>query len=160
MNRPAIGQKVFFKKQAIKSYSQVQPNRIFRTVWHTWDIKSRFGFFIGYRTVFDGITTVDYEGKWFTQQGSHQVWLVVKNDRQNPLYIDPYWAVIIPDCCPNCLTANDLLFHPGGGLHMAFTFCWRCMVAADTDDEITWLSFKDGQWIDDYDGSSLEVLKP
>lgn len=93
--RPEFGQRITFKGRATKKHYRLHGEN--RTRWHSgYDWKPReTGIYIGWRTVSEGVTRIDYDldgqvcGKYFTATTYKEVYLIAINDRTNPIRIFP-----------------------------------------------------------------------
>jgi hypothetical protein len=105
--RPAFGQRVTAEAKArrrtvfmarfdvppFKSVIETSyfPNSSVR--WKVWERKTGMvnGLYIGYRTVFDGRSWWEDEevGMVFVQERYMEAWLIVPNERRNPVYVFP-----------------------------------------------------------------------
>lgn len=86
MNRPTIGATVSADHRMIRAtmYPSATSNERHR-IWHRHE-KAVHGLYIGYRTVSDG--RVDYypdEGSEYVPEKHFVVWLIVENERHNPV---------------------------------------------------------------------------
>ncbi len=175
--RPMIGQRVFITGEAIKERKLNALQNATRTIIANtiWECKrdvppylsypSFFGFFTGYRTVYNGTTKIDlidgrYREACFTPTEHFEVWLIVRNARQNPIRVFPSDALIIPHACPNCGWSSQLLVHPGGEDYRPFCFCPNCYIdTANRDDTLGSLTKIEGKWIDQYNGHEVKFLE-
>lgn len=87
MNRPIMGATVSADRRVEKKkvFTSARYGTIKRTEWRTVEKPVR-GLYIGYRTVYEG--AVEYsldEGYYFTPKSHQEVWLIVENERHNPV---------------------------------------------------------------------------
>ena len=96
-NRPAIGQKVRYVAKFSKSRWPVSkrdprfPADFFMVVkWRRGKLwKPGEGFYIGFRSVYDGEIQQGEDGSRFRPEASHTVWLIVPDERSNPVRVLP-----------------------------------------------------------------------
>lgn len=86
--RPAFGQRVVASEKAIRRNEYINGKK-----WRVWKRQAGMisGLYIGYRTVFDGLSwwESDEVGNVFAPERHYELWLLVPNDRQNPVYVFP-----------------------------------------------------------------------
>ena len=78
--RPEVGQRVEITHWAEPVHNEWRPFLLPRT---------REGIYIGYRTKFNGRTEYDGGHRYFVQHEGVRVWMVVLNERENPVPVFP-----------------------------------------------------------------------
>lgn len=82
-----LGDKVIV--QAVLEKQQSYENCRTLTHFVTKNIPAIMGIFIGYRTALTGSTRYSEDGPEFKPQGKEYYYLVVTNERQNPIKVPP-----------------------------------------------------------------------
>lgn len=91
-NRPVFGQRVRVNAKLVKRYDRPQFKYPVNTTWQriAYNVE---GIYIGFRTLSEGCIDADYEDgytyRYFIPKRHMKVWLIVINERSNPIYVLP-----------------------------------------------------------------------
>jgi hypothetical protein len=103
-NRPELGQSVIARSEMKKRRKYTSPplqnavdnyGRNYDVVWDSVPLKQPVqGVYIGWRRKFEGKVLYDWDGRYSERQfiplRSVIVFLVIENERKNPIEVDPY----------------------------------------------------------------------
>lgn len=84
-SRPKVGEKVTITHIADREFSAFAQSK-----WVAYPLpKEREGIYIGFRTKYNGYTVNDEGARYFVQENGVRVWMVVLDERENPVPVFP-----------------------------------------------------------------------